>query len=88
MARQIELFSAGCPVCVEGEVLVRTLAGDHQEVVVRDLRNDVAAATLAAGHGIRSVPAVVVDGRLLGCCSSAGPDRDELVAAGVGQPHG
>lgn len=88
MARRIELFSAGCPVCVEGEVLVRTLAGDHQEVVVRDLRNDEAAATLAAEQGIRSVPAVVVDGRLLGCCANAGPDRDELVAAGVGQPHG
>lgn len=68
--------------------MVRELAGDQQEVVVHDLRNDEAAATLAAEHGIKAVPAVVVDGRLLGCCSNAGPDRDELVAAGVGQPHG
>ncbi len=63
---------------------MRELAGDHQEVVVHDLRNDDAAATLAAEQGIKAVPAVVVDGRLLGCCSNAGPDRDELVAAGVG----
>ncbi len=67
---------------------MRELAGDYQEVVVRDLRNDEAAATLAAEQGIRSVPAVDVDGRLLGCCANAGPDRDELVAAGVGQPNG
>ena len=88
MARRIELFSAGCPVCVEGEALVRELASDHQEVVVHDLRDDPAAATLAAEQGIKAVPAVVVDGRLLGCCSNAGPDRDELAAAGVGQPNG
>lgn len=36
---------------------------------------------------IKAVPAAVVDGRLLGCCSNAGPGRDELVAAGVGQPR-
>lgn len=88
MAQRIELFSAGCPVCVEGEALVRELAGNYQEVVVHDLRNDEAAATLAAEQGIKAVPAVVVDGRLLGCCSNAGPNRDELVAAGVGQTQG
>lgn len=75
-------------MCVSGEALVRELAGDYQEVVVHDLRHDEAAATLAADQGIKAVPAVVVDGRLLGCCSNAGPDRDELVAVGVGQPHG
>ena len=75
-------------MCVSGEALVREVAGDHQEVVVHDLRHDEAAATLAADQGVKVVPAVLVDGRLLGCCSNAGPDRDELVAAGVGQPHG
>jgi glutaredoxin 3 len=84
MAQRIEIFSAGCPVCVSGEALVREVAGDQQEVVVHDLRNEDAAAR-AAEQGIKAVPAVVVDGRLLGCCSNAGPDRDELVAAGVGQ---
>lgn len=88
MARRIEIFSAGCPVCVSGEALVRELAGDHQEVVVHDLRDDEAAAGRLAEQGINAVPAVVVDGRLLGCCSNAGPDRAELIAAGVGRPHG
>ena len=88
MAQRIEIFTAGCPVCVSGEALVRELAGDHQEVVVHDLRHDEAAATQATEQGIKAVPAVVVDGRLLGCCNNAGPDRDALVADGVGQPHG
>jgi glutaredoxin 3 len=88
MAQRIEIFSAGCPVCVAGETRVREVAGDYQEVVVHDLRTDEEAAARAAEQGISAVPAVVVDGRLLGCCRNAGPDRDELVAAGVGQPHG
>ena len=88
MAQRIEIFSAGCPVCASGEALVREVAGDAQEVVVHDLSNDKAAAARAAEQGIKAVPAIVVDGRLLGCCSNAGPNRDELVAAGVGQPKG
>ncbi|MCA1835646.1 MAG: hypothetical protein LC721_04645 [Actinobacteria bacterium] len=89
MARRIEIFSAGYPVCVSGEAVVCQVAGDHQEeVVIRDLRSDEAAARLVAERGIKAVPAVVVDGRLLGCCNNAGPDREELVAAGVAQPPG
>jgi hypothetical protein len=88
MARGIELFSAGCPVCVSGEALVHEVAGDDQQVVIRDLRTDEAAARLVAERGIKAVPAAVVDVRPLGCCSNAGADRDELVAAGVGRPPG
>lgn len=68
---------------------MRDLAGTYQEIVVHDLRADrnADAAARAAEHGIKVVPSVVVDGRLLGCCSNAGPSREELVAAGVGQPH-
>ena len=86
MAQRIEIFSAGCPVCEAGEARVRQLAGDHQEVVVHDLLHDETAAALAADQGIRAVPAVVVDGQLLGCCRNSGPSDEELVAAGVGQP--
>ena len=76
-------------MCETAEAQVRELAGPHQEVVVHDLRADrnAAAAAQAAEHGISVVPSIVVDGRLLGCCRNAGPDREELVAAGVGQPH-
>ena len=86
MAQRIEIFSAGCPLCEAGEATVRRVAGDHQEIVVHDLRSDEAAAARAAEHGVKAVPAVVVDGNLLGCCRNTGPSEDELVAAGVGRP--
>jgi len=41
---------------------------------------------LVAERGIKAVPAAAVDAGLLGCCNNSGPDRDELMAAGVGQP--
>jgi hypothetical protein len=85
MPRRIEIFSAGCPVCEEGTAKVRALAGDEDEVVVYDLRADEAAAGRAAEHGIRAVPAVVVDGELLGCCRNTGPTEEELLAAGIGR---
>ena len=87
MAQRIEIFTAGCPMCDTAEAQVRELAGPHQEVVVHDLRADATAAARAAEQGVTVVPSIVVDGRLLGCCRNAGPDREELVAAGVGQPH-
>ncbi len=83
MARRIEIFSAGCPVCEAGTERVRDVAGDDDEIVVHDLRAGDGAA-LAARHGIHAVPAVVVDGQLLGCCRNTGPTEDELRAAGVG----
>ena len=86
MTARIEIFSAGCPVCEEGTARVRALAGDDQEVVVYDLLVDETAVRRAAEHGIKAVPAVVVDGQLLACCRNTGPTQEELVAAGVGQP--
>ncbi|MDQ4068642.1 MAG: thioredoxin family protein [Actinomycetota bacterium] len=88
MSHRIEIFSAGCPVCEEGTARVRALATDDQEIVVHDLRADEKAAERAASYGIRTVPAVVVDGQLLGCCRNTGPTEEEMVAAGIGQPAG
>jgi hypothetical protein len=40
----------------------------------------------AKSLGIRSVPAVVIDGTLAACCAGRGPDEATLRAAGLGQP--
>ena len=48
--------------------------------------NDPDVAARAKNLGIRSVPAVVIDGKLADCCSDRGPDLDTLKAAGLGQP--
>ena len=86
MAQQIEIFSACCPLCQAAEDKVRHMAVDGQEIVVHDLSADrnADAAARAAAYGINVVPAVVVDGELLGCCRNTGPTDEELVAAGVG----
>lgn len=80
MAKTIEVFSAGCPTCQETIEMVKKLAGAQHDVQVRDMQ-DGATATRARQLGVRSVPAVVVDGELAGCCAGRGPDEGVLRAA-------
>jgi hypothetical protein len=49
--------------------------------------NDAAAALRAADLGVRSVPAVAIDGRLVDCCRHTGIDPDALRQAGLGSPR-
>jgi hypothetical protein len=83
--RQIEVFSAGCPVCEDTIALVRRLACSSCEVTVLDV-NKPDVATRAKRLGIRSVPAVTVNGALADCCAGRGPDEKTLRATGIGQP--
>ena len=83
--RTVEVFSAGCQACSDVVELVERLACPSCEVSVLDM-NDSAVARRAKALGIRTVPAVVVDGELAACCRGAGPTEDDLRAAGVGQP--
>jgi glutaredoxin len=83
--RTVEVFSAGCPACRDTIALVERLACPSCEVSVLDM-NDVSVARRAKELGIRTVPAVVVDGELASCCRGVGPMEDDLRAAGIGQP--
>lgn len=83
--RTIEVFSAGCDVCTETIEMVQRAACASCEVTVLDMR-DAAVASRAKDLGIRSVPAVVIDGKLADCCSGRGVDEATLRAAGLGQP--
>lgn len=85
--RMIEVFSAGCPACQETIDLVNEVACASCEVSILDM-NDAEVAKRATGLGIRSVPAVVIDGELAGCCADRGPDEATLRAAGLGRPLG
>jgi len=85
MKRKIEVFSAGCPVCKETVDLVNRIKCDSCEVTVLDM-HDPNVSDRAKALGIRSVPAVVVDGKIAHCCAGRGPDEAALRAAGVGQP--
>jgi glutaredoxin len=82
--RKVEVFSAGCSVCEETIALVNRIACPSCDVAVLDMK-DAAVAQRAKALGIRSVPAVVIDGKLAACCAGRGPDEAALRAAGLGQ---
>ena len=83
--RRIEIFSAGCPVCKEAIDLVNRMACTSCEISVLDMNDDKVAAR-ATELGVRSVPAVAVNGKLAECCVNCGVDESTLRAAGIGQP--
>ncbi len=85
ITRSIEIFSAGCPACEETIQLVNRIACSSCEVSVLDMRVAEVAAR-AKKLGIRSVPAVLIDGELADCCAGRGPDEATLRAAGLGRP--
>lgn len=84
-SRKIEIFSAGCAVCEDTINLVKSLACPSCDVTVLNMK-DSATASRAKELGIKSVPAVLVDGKLASCCEGSGPDAESLKAAGLGQP--
>lgn len=84
--RTIEIFSAGCPACEETITLVNTVACPSCDVHVLDMRN-LEVAAKAKSYGIRSLPAVVIDGRLASCCAGRGPEEAALRRAGLGVPR-
>ena len=83
--RRIEIFSAGCPVCEDAIKLVNSIACPSCETEVLDMHKDAVAAK-AKQYGVRSVPAIVVDGKLAACCVGRGIDEAALRPAGVGVP--
>ena len=84
--RKIEVFIAGCPVCFDAIDLVNTLAGPDNEVTILDVERSV-VADRARELDILSVPCVVIDGEVAGCCQKGFPyEWDTLKNAGLGQP--
>jgi glutaredoxin 3 len=83
--RKVEIFSAGCSCCEETIRLVKSVACPSCDIAVLDMKQrDVAER--AKSLGVRSVPAVVINGELASCCAGRGPDEHTLRAAGLGVP--
>ena len=85
--RKIEVFSAGCPLCEDAVKLVNSLACPSCDVTVVDMK-DIQGVTRARELGVKSVPAVAINGKLADCCAGRGPDEATLRGAGLGQPIG
>ena len=85
--RQIEVFSAGCPVCQETVDLVTQIACPSCEISVLDMQ-DQAVAARARTLGVTSVPAVAFDGQLAEWWGGGGVVEESLRRAGLGHPLG
>jgi glutaredoxin len=81
---RVEVFSAGCVTCHEAIEAIRREASSASEIIVHDMK-DIDVARRAKELGVRSVPAVVIDGRLAPCCSGRGVDIEVLKEAGLGR---
>lgn len=85
--RKVEVFTAGCPVCDPAVKMVRDLACPSCDVHVHDLNKGCETDECrmeAKKHGLKTVPAVVVNGMVVSCCQNVGPDKEELRSAGIG----
>jgi len=88
MKRQVEVFTANCPVCDPVVKMIEELACDECEVTIYDLVkqcDDKTCLTKMNDYGIQKIPAVAVNGKLLECCENEGISKEALIEAGIGQ---
>lgn len=88
MKRQVEVFTAGCPVCEPVVKTVKEMACDSCELTIYNLVEqceDKVCIDKMKKYNITSLPAVTVNGQLLSCCQNNGVSKEELAAAGIGK---
>jgi protein-disulfide isomerase len=78
--RQIEIFTADCPLCSETVQIVQELACSSCEILVYNLGQE---RSKAQQYGVNAVPAIAINGTLV---LTGKPSREQLQAVGVGQP--
>ena len=86
--RNVEVFTSGCYLCDEAVQMVKKLACSSCNVTIYDLSNPCESKECiekSKVYGINSVPTIVVDGKVVECCQRGKPNREVLMAAGIGQ---
>jgi len=83
--RTVEVFTAGCPLCDDVVDLVQSIACDSCDVQAVSLQ-DEAGVQRAEEVGVKTVPAVAVNGTLADCCREGSVEEYDLRAAGIGTP--
>lgn len=86
--RKIELFTAGCTVCEPVVEMVKAMACSSCEVVIYNIAQPCDTKEClekVKAYGIKALPAIAVNGKLLNCCQNKGISVDELKKAGIGQ---
>ncbi len=80
---KIEIFSAGCKFCNNVENEVKEIISENDTLITYNLSEEAKAEEyykVAKLYGINSLPSVVVNGKLLNCCSATGFSKDTLEA--------
>ncbi|PCI00389.1 MAG: glutaredoxin [Flavobacteriaceae bacterium] len=88
MKKQIEIFTAGCPVCEPVVQLVKETAGDNCEIITYNVASPCDSGICVSKletYGIKKLPAIAVDGKLLSCCTHIQITKNELLSAGIGK---
>lgn len=84
MARTVEVFTAGCPACDSLVQLVQTIACPSCDISILSM-HDKQVSERALALGIRTIPAVVINGELAPCCTGGGYNEATLRSMGIGQ---
>jgi len=85
--RQIEIFTAGCPVCEPVVQLVEDTVCENCEITIHNVKEQCESKiclTKMKEYGVKRLPAVAVDGKLLGCCENMEITKNNLLNAGIG----
>jgi len=85
--KKIEIFTAGCPVCEPVVGWVKEMASSDDQITIHNLATQCETKICvkkAEEYGVERLPAIVVDGQLLGCCKNVGITKDDLLNAGIG----
>ena len=88
MKRQVEIFTANCPVCDPVVKTVKDLACAQCDIIIYDLVkqcDDKTCLSKLDEYQIKRVPAIAVNGKLLNCCQDQGISKEKLIKAGIGQ---
>ena len=83
MKRQIEIFTAGCPVCEPIVQLVKDTVGVDCHITIHNL-SEIYDDGICKKYKVKRLPAVAVDGKLLDCCTNIEITKDDLTNAGIG----
>lgn len=83
--RRVEVFTAGCPVCQGVVEIVNELACPNCDVTIYNLNRDEGVDE-AKAYAVTALPSIVVNGELLECCKRGPITKEDLKAAGIGQP--
>ncbi len=80
----VQVFSAGCPLCDDAVETVHRVSAGVDSISVLDL-NQPPVAEQARALAIARAPAVVIDGMVASCCGQESISEKALREAGVGE---